>query len=65
MIEVGYFNVAVFRRREKQAARDRDEYLIASGQVSPQEIARRNGLFSAPDLLQVRLVQRRAEVRAA
>ena len=46
MVEVGYFNV-MDRRREKQEARDRDEHLIASGQVEPQEIAQRNGLFSA------------------
>lgn len=64
MIEVGYFNVAD-RRREKQAARDRDEHLIASGQVSPQEIARRNGLFSALNPAQVRIIRRRAEVRVA
>jgi hypothetical protein len=62
VVEVGYFNV-MDRRREKQEARDRDAYLIASGQVDPQEIARRNGLFSALNPSQVRLVQRRVEVR--
>jgi hypothetical protein len=64
MVEVGYFDV-VDRRREKQEARDRDEYLIASGQADPQYIAQRNGLFSALDPSQVQLVQRRAAVRIA
>lgn len=64
MVEVGYFNV-MDRRREKQEARDRDERLIASGQVDPQHIALHNGLFSALSPSQVRLVQRRAEVRVA
>jgi hypothetical protein len=64
VVEVGYFNV-MDRRREKQEARDRDEQLIASGQADPQQIAQRNGLFSALDPSQARIVQRRAEVRAA
>jgi len=58
MVEVGYFNVED-RRREKQEARDRDEYLIANGLADPQDIARRNGLFSALNPSQVQLVQRR------
>jgi hypothetical protein len=64
MYEVGYFSVAA-RRREKQEARDRDERLIACGQADPQQIAHRNGLFSALDPSQVRLVQRRCQIRIA
>jgi hypothetical protein len=52
-------------RRKKQEARDRDERLIASGKVAPQQIALRNGLFSALSPSQARLVQRRAEIRVA
>jgi hypothetical protein len=62
MVQVGYFNVEA-RRREKQEARDRDERLMASGQIDAQEIARRNGLFSGLDSSQARLIQRRAEIR--
>jgi hypothetical protein len=58
----GYFNVAA-RNREKQEARDRDESLIASGHASPQQIAERNGFFSALDPSAVRVVQWRSEVR--
>ena len=64
MARKGYFSVAD-RRREKQEARDRDERLIASGQVSSQQIAQHNGLFSALHPSQARLVQRRAEIRVA
>ena len=59
MLEVGYYNVAD-RRREKQEARDRDEHLIASGQVDALEIAQRNGLFSALDPSQARIIRHRA-----
>jgi hypothetical protein len=62
MYEVGYFSVAD-RRSEKREARDRDEHLIVSGQASPQEISQRNGMFSSLAPSQVRLVQRRAEIR--
>jgi hypothetical protein len=64
MRQIGYFNAAA-RQREKQDARDRDEHLIASGQFSPQQIAQHNGMFSGLNPSQVRLVQRRAEVRVA
>ena len=64
MDRIGYFNVEA-RRREKQEARDRDEHLIASGQVAPQQIAQHNGLFSALHPSQARIVLRRAEVRVA
>jgi hypothetical protein len=64
MAEFGYFDVEG-RRREKQEARDRDEYLIANGLADPHHIAQRNGLFSALDPSQVQIVQRRAEVRIA
>ena len=64
MLQIGHFNAAA-RQREKQEARDRDERLIASGKISPQQIAQRNGLFSALNPSQARLVQRRAEIRVA
>jgi len=64
MARNGYFSVAA-RRREKQQARDRDERLVAAGQADPQQISRRNGLFSALQPSQARLVRRRVEVRMA
>ena len=64
MPKVGYFNVEA-RRREKQAARERDEFLMSSGQVSPQQIGQHNGLFSSLDPAHARIVRRRAPVRVA
>jgi hypothetical protein len=64
MVPNGYFSVAA-RKREKQEARERDERLIASGQRSPQQVARRNGLFSALDPSRARIVRRRADARVA
>ena len=61
MAQNGYFSVEA-RRREKQEARNRDEYLIASGQTDPHHLAQRNGLFSALHPSQARIVQRRAPV---
>jgi hypothetical protein len=39
MVPSGYFSVAA-RNREKQEARERDERLIASGRISPQQVAK-------------------------
>jgi hypothetical protein len=64
MVPSGYFSIAA-RKREKQEARERDERLIASDQLSPQQIARRNGVFSALDPSKARIVRRRADVRVA
>jgi hypothetical protein len=64
MIASGYFSPAA-RKREKQQARERDERLIADGHVSPQQVAKRNGLFSALDPSKARIVQRRAPIREA
>jgi hypothetical protein len=64
MVPSGYFSVAA-RKREKQEARDRDERLMASGQLSPQQVSRRNGFFSALDRSMARIVQRRAAIRVA
>jgi hypothetical protein len=64
MVPSGYFSVAA-RKREKQEARERDERLIASGQASPQQVAKRNGLFSALDPSKARIVRRRAKIRVA
>ncbi len=64
MASSGYFSVAE-RKREKKEARERDERLIASGQVSAQQVAKRNGLFSALDPSKARIVRRRAEIRGA
>jgi hypothetical protein len=57
----GYFSVAA-RKREKQEARARDERLIANGQMSQQQVAQHNGLFSALDPSRARIVQRRARI---
>ncbi len=37
------------RMRDKQDARERDDYCLRSGEVSGAELNRRNGLFSALD----------------
>lgn len=60
-VEIGYFSEAA-RRREKPEARDRDERLIASGEVNAEEIARRNGLFSTLDFSRARIVRRRVPI---
>ena len=64
MVPRGHFSVAD-RMREKQEARDRDERLLACDQISAQQLAMRNGLFSALDPSKARIVRRRAEVRVA
>jgi hypothetical protein len=64
MVEIGYFD-AEARRREKEEARDRAEFLIVSGQFSSQQVNEQNGFFSALNPSQVRLVQRQAEIRIA
>jgi hypothetical protein len=64
MASSGYFSVTA-RKREKKEAREHDERLIASGQVSAQQVAKRNGLLSALDPSKARIVRRRAEIRRA
>jgi hypothetical protein len=64
MVASGYFSSAA-REREKQEARERDERLIANGKVSADQLAKRNGLFSALDPSKARIVRRRAPVRVA
>jgi len=61
MVPSGYFSVAA-RKREKQESRERDEHLIASGQMSQQQVAKRNGLFSALDPSRARIIRRRASI---
>jgi hypothetical protein len=64
MASHGRFSVAA-RRREKQEARERDERLIVNGQMSAQEVATRNSLFSALDPSKARILRRRASIREA
>ena len=64
MVPSGYFSVAA-RKREKQEARDRDERLMAGGEVSLQHVSKRNGLFSALDPSKVLIAQRHAAIRVA
>jgi hypothetical protein len=64
MVPSGHFSVAA-RVREKQESRERDEYLLACGHISIQQLANRNGFFSALDPSKARIVRRRAEVRVA
>jgi hypothetical protein len=64
MVPIGYFS-AVVREREKQGARERDERLIAGGQLSAREIASRNSFFSALDPSKARIIRRRAIIRVA
>ena len=51
------------RRREKELSRQQDELRIARGEASPEQIRDRNGLFSALDHSQARLIVRRGRVR--
>lgn len=44
------------RRAEKEDARRRDAEALERGEVTPAELARRNGFFSALDLRGSRLV---------
>jgi hypothetical protein len=61
MLQVdGYFNPSD-RRREKEASRARDEYLIVAG-MNPSAIAQRNGFISALDPSQARIVQRHVQL---
>jgi hypothetical protein len=39
------------RAREKQAARDADARRLASGEVTPEQLARENGTFAFPDVV--------------
>ena len=61
MIPVGYFSGKA-RQREKQEARDRDERLLASGELSLEQVAEKNGFFSVLDRSQVRVVSWRANL---
>ena len=51
------------RQREKQASRERDEYRMERGEVSPDDIRDKNGLFSGFDRSKARLVSRRVHIR--
>ncbi len=64
MVPNGYFSVAA-RKREKQESRERDERLIACGDLSQQQVAKQNSLFSALDPSKARIICRRAEIRVA
>lgn len=46
------------RRAEKQAQRDADAKALARGDVSREELARANGLFSSPAIINRRVVRR-------
>jgi hypothetical protein len=63
MFEIAYFNVED-RRREKQEARDCDQFLIVNGIVGPQQIAQRNGFFSALNPSHARIIHRSAPRRS-
>jgi len=45
------------RAREKQRSRDEDRRALASGEKSPEELQRENGLFSfEPDEVRISLI---------
>ncbi|HSV29111.1 MAG TPA: hypothetical protein VLL76_06115 [Candidatus Omnitrophota bacterium] len=46
------------RAREKAEMRERDARLLASGEVSREQLSQRNGLFSKLDMKKVRVVGR-------
>lgn len=47
------------RAREKQEARDRDESMLVSGDVTAEQLTQRNGFFSALDPSKARIASRR------
>ena len=49
------------RRAEKQAARDEDARRLACGEVTREELALENGLFSSPAIENMRIIRRWAE----
>ena len=46
------------RRAEKQAQRDVDAEALARGDITRDELARANGLFSSPAIVNRRMVRR-------
>ena len=46
------------RRAEKQAQRDADAQALARGDVTREELARANGLFSSPAIVNRRVVRK-------
>lgn len=54
-VELGTFD-PIERRREKQAARDKDEEDLRAGRVTPEELSKRNGFFSALDIKNAKIV---------
>lgn len=62
MAQPMFFDVAE-RRREKELARERDLARISRAEVSPEAVRDANGLFSAFDPAQARVVARRMRVR--
>ncbi len=51
------------RRREKQASRDEDERALAAGEITEEELGRRNFMFSALDPADAKIVSYRAKIR--
>lgn len=52
-----YFDVEK-RRAEKQKARDEDARRLAAGEITREELARENGLFSSRIISNMRVVSR-------
>jgi hypothetical protein len=53
------------RKREKQASRERDCARLREGMISAEQLARKNGLFSALDRSQAKIVRRRVVLALA
>lgn len=49
------------RRAEKQASRDEDARRLAAGEVTREELAKENGLFSSPAIRNMKVVKRWAK----
>lgn len=47
------------RAKEKQESRERDERMLANGEITVEELSKRNGFFSALDHFKARIVRRR------
>jgi hypothetical protein len=60
MVKMGSF-VPEERRREKQAARERDDLRLQRGEISKALLNRENGLFSALDISKAVIVRRKEQ----
>jgi hypothetical protein len=57
MVEIRYYDPAE-RQREKQLSREQDERDLREGRITARELSAINGVFSALDIANARIVRR-------